>query len=157
MLRRYACGLIFLAAGLAACGDGGGSPTEPRPARAVLALSLPASTVEPGQTVPAKLTLLNDGDEPLPLTFGSSNCQVDLVVESGGATVWSLSSNAICLQNVITVTLQPRQVIVYDMEWDQTRNGGGPAQPGTYTMRAVLLANDRPQSTPVMLTIRSST
>ena len=152
MIRRHSWGLVFLVAVLAACSDGGNSPTEPRPARAVLSLAAP-STVAPGQTVNATLTVLNDGDEPLTLTFGSS-CRADLVVERGGTRVWDLMSRVLCAFGVTTSTLQPNQTLVYGLQWDQSTNEGTQAQPGTYTLRAVLLANDRPQSAPVTLAIQ---
>jgi intracellular proteinase inhibitor BsuPI len=156
MTRKPALGFLLLGVLIlpAACSDSS-TPAEPRPARARLTLTLPSSTVEPGQKVPVSLTLLNDGDEPLQLTFGSS-CQVDLVVESGGSTVWNLMSNVLCLDQVTSSTLQPSQQVVYNLEWDQTKNGGGGAQLGTYTMRGILLAGERPQSAPATLTIRSS-
>lgn len=153
MMRKTALEFVLLLGAVlpVAC-SGSSTPAEPRPARARLTLTLPSSTVEPGQRVPVTLTLLNDGVEPLQLTFGSS-CQVDLVVESGGATVWNLMSEVACAQSITSFTLQPSQSVVYNLEWDQTKNGGGVAQPGTYTMRGILLSSERTQSAPVTLTI----
>lgn len=155
MTRKPALGFLLLLGVLilpAACSDSS-TPAEPRPARARLTLTLPSTTVEPGQKVPVTLTLLNDGDEPLQMTFGSS-CQVDLVVESGGSTIWSLMARVLCAAQVTSFTLQPSQQVVYNLEWDQTKDEGGLAQPGTYTMRGILLTGERPQSAPATLTIR---
>lgn len=149
-----ACGSVVLAALLmAACSDGSSTPVEPRPGRVALSLALGAAAVEPGQRVPVALTLLNDGDEPLSLTFASS-CQVDLVVESGGTTIWSLMARTLCAQAITSITLQPRQAVVYDLAWDQTRDDGKPPQPGTYTLRGILLTSERPQSSPATLLVR---
>ena len=154
MPRKAMCGAVVLAAVLAAaCGDGSSTPVEPRPGHANLTLSLGTSVVAPGQRVPVALTLLNDGDEPLSLAFRSS-CQVDLVVESSGTTIWSLMSRALCADVITEVTLQPRQAVVYDLVWDQSRDDGKPPQPGTYTLRGVLLTSERPQSSPATLLVR---
>ena len=154
MSGKALCGWVVLAAVLAAaCSDGGSTPVEPRPGHANLTLTLGTATVAPGQRVPVALTLLNDGDEPLSLTFRSS-CQVDLVVESGGVTIWSLMSRSLCADVITPVTLQPRQAVVYDLAWDQSRDDGKPPQPGTYTLRGILLTSERPRSSPATLLVR---
>jgi hypothetical protein len=155
MVKKHAFGIVLLVAGLvSACSDS--TPSEPRPARARLNLTLSSSTVDLGQRIPVTLTLLNDGDEPLHLGF-SSSCQVDLVIESAaGAEVWSLMSRTLCLAAITSFTLQPSQSVQYELSWDQTRNDGSRPRPGTYTVRGILLTSSRPQSAPATLTVKSS-
>lgn len=152
MARKLVSSILILGTVLfSACSDS--TPAEPRPPQARLDLSLASSTVDLGQRALITLTLPNDGDGPLPLSF-STSCQVDLVVERAGVEVWSLLSRTLCAAAITDFTLQPGQSVQYPLSWNQSRNDGGPPQPGTFTVRGILQTADRLQSEPATLTVR---
>ena len=152
MTRKLASVILGLGTFLvSACNSS--TPVEPEPGGARLELSLASNTVNLGQRAVITLTLLNDGETPVPLSF-STSCQVDLVIESTGVEVWSLLSRSFCALGVTSFTLQPDQSVRYPMSWDQSRNDGGPPQPGIYTVRGILQTADRPQADPMTLTVR---
>ena len=152
MARKLASSILILGAVFfSACNDS--TPVEPEPGGARLELSLASDTVGLGQRVLITLTLLNDSSGPLRLQFPTS-CQVDLVVEQAGLEVWSLMSRSFCALGVTTFTLQPGQSIRYQLSWDQSRNDGGPPQPGLYNVRGILQTADLLHAAPAFLTVR---
>jgi hypothetical protein len=152
MARKLAAGILILGAVLfSACNDS--TPVEPEPGGVRLELSLASDTVDLGQRVLVTLTLLNDSSGPIRLQFPTS-CQVDLVIEKAGLEVWSLMSRSFCALGITTFTLQPGQSIRYQLSWDQTRNDGGPPQPGLYNVRGILQTAELLHTPPSFLTVR---
>ena len=147
-LMSLVCGMALLALG--ACD--GDSRTEPRD-QLTLMIAPSSSIVAVGENVTLTFTVANSGVSPIRFSYGNS-CKADFTVASGGTVAWNLLASAICLQQVTTETLNPGQSYVFRQTWDLSKNSGGKVEPGTYTVFATLMSEERPTSPRITLTVR---
>ncbi|WP_436923361.1 BsuPI-related putative proteinase inhibitor [Halosimplex amylolyticum] len=95
----------------------------------------PTVTVDAGEDdVVVRLTVTNDGDDPLELTFGSGQT-AEFVVRTDGETVWRWSDGRLFTQQVRRETIAPGEKLVAEGRWSDP-------QPGQFTVEATLTAAD---------------
>lgn len=101
----------------------------------------PTVTVDAdGDAVTVRLTVTNDGDDPVELTFGSGQT-AEFVVTAGDETVWRWSDDRMFTQRVRRETVRPGEELVAEGRWTDPR-------PGQYAVEATLTAADhRPAAT----------
>ena len=117
--------------------------------RRAIAYSLEvASQADYGETVPMKLTLKNNSDEPVQFYTGS--LPHDFVVATvHGQEVWHWRCGKTFPANLVEVNLEPGEELVSVGEWEQMNNWGEPVPAGTYLIRGMLtLEPDGRFSTP---------
>jgi hypothetical protein len=88
---------------------------------------------EPDDTaVRFTLTVENDGDDPLELSFRDGQ-RVEFLAESESETVWQWSEGRMFMQMLGSETLQPGETVSYEGVWENPESG-------TYDCRGEVVA-----------------
>jgi hypothetical protein len=107
-----------------------------------------------GEAIQLQLLLRNDSEDPLTLTFASSQKYDFWVLDSGGNEVWRWSASRVFLAVITEVGTMPGATIAYAESWGQLNNDGAAVPPGPYTLHAGIVIADAPRIDPVTIVIR---
>lgn len=88
-----------------------------------------------GDAVTVRLTVTNEGDESMELTFNSGQT-AEFVATSDGAVVWRWSEGQLFTQQIRTQMLGPGESLTAEGTWTDP-------EPGDYTVEASLVATDQ--------------
>ncbi len=121
-------------------------------------LSAKFSTSKPeygqGEAIRLQLRLGNDNEEPMTLTFASSQIYDFWVHDPAGNEVWRWSASRMFAAVITHVDIMPGGAIDYAENWEQLSDGGAIVPPGTYTIHAGIVIADQPRIEPVSVVIR---
>lgn len=107
-----------------------------------------------GEPVRLQLTLVNDEDDLVTLTFSSSQIYDFWAQDAAGSEVWRWSDSRVFAAVITHVDLMPGASAVYAEIWDQLKGDKAAVPAGTYTIHARVLIADPPEIDPVTITIR---
>ena len=85
--------------------------------------------------VTVRLTVTNEGDDPVELTF-SSGQTAEFVAASDDDVAWRWSEGQLFTQQIRTLTLDPGESLSAEGAWSDPR-------PGEYTVEASLVATEQ--------------
>lgn len=107
-----------------------------------------------GEPVRLRLTLANDEEDLITLTFSSSQIYDFWVLDAAGSEVWRWSASRVFATVITHVDLMPGAVAAYSEIWDQLDLAKVEVREGTYTVHARVLIADPPEIDPVTILIR---
>ena len=107
-----------------------------------------------GESILLRLCLGNEDEEPITLTFASSQIYDFWVQDSGGKEVWRWSASRVFLAVITHVAIMPGATVEYADSWVQLNNGGAAVPPGAYTIHAGIVIAGAPRVDPVTIAIR---
>ena len=133
--------LLFTMLALLGFGHGSerfGPEPVPPPAPLVLHVHLP-QLVPAGMTIPFRITLGNNGLQPVTVELGGRPIAFDLVVHADdGTMVWRRLEGVPVEAVLVTRVLAPGEVLTFEGHWDQRDLRGRPVRAGSYRVRGVL-------------------
>lgn len=107
-----------------------------------------------GEAIRLQLRLRNDNEDPLTLTFASSQKYDFWVLDPAGNEVWRWSASRVFLAVITHVDIMPGAKIEYAETWYQLNDDGAAVPPGAYTLHAGIVIADAPRIDPVTIAIR---
>ncbi len=107
-------------------------------------------TYAQGETVKITLILCNDTAAVQEYEFPTGQ-QFDVFVERGANEVWRWSEGQFFMQAFTTVTLQPGECKMFEVEWNQLDSTGQQVQPGVYTVRGVIKGTELEAATTIRI------
>ncbi|MFL5581506.1 MAG: BsuPI-related putative proteinase inhibitor [Gemmatimonadaceae bacterium] len=116
-----------------------------------LTLDVPRE-VAPGAAVPMTLRIESVAPRPLDLYLRGRDVTFDVVVtDAGGREVWRRLEGEVVQAIALLRPIRPGETIERRAVWDGRTREGGPAPPGEYTVRALLLTEaPEPLATPAV-------
>lgn len=117
-------------------------------------LSADKAEYQRGEAIRLQLLLRNDSEDPLTLTFASSQKYDFWVLDAAGDEVWRWSYSRLFLAVITHVDIMPGATIEFAETWDQLNNDGAAVPPGTYSIHAGIVIADPPRVDPVTIAIR---
>ena len=101
-----------------------------------------------GETILLQLRLGNEDDDPVTLTFASSQIYDFWVRDSGGSEVWRWSASRVFAAVITNVAIMPGATVEYTDSWDQLNNHGAAVPAGAYTIHAGIVIAGAPADRP---------
>ncbi len=107
-----------------------------------------------GEPVRLQLTLVNDEEDLVTLTFASSQIYDFWILDAGGSEVWRWSSSRVFATVITHIDLLPGAAAAYSEIWDQLNGDKAAVEAGTYTVHAAVAIADPPEIDPVTISIQ---
>ena len=108
-------------------------------------LTLPKYRFRVGESIRMELTVTNQGEVPVALSFPTGQ-QFDFQVVRDNRIVWSWSGDRAFTQSFTTRTLAPGKRLRFTTRWRQLTSLGGYVTPGIYTVRGIVTASPRSET-----------
>ena len=107
-----------------------------------------------GEAIQLQLSLGNDNEDPMTLTFASTQKYDFWVLDANGDEVWRWSASRVFAAVITHVDILPGATIEYSETWDQLNDDGIAVPPGSYSIHAGIVIAEAPRIDPVTITIR---